>query len=74
MSDLLKDTAARAARYVAEIADRRVAPAPEDLARLKEFAGPLNDQPQDPAAVIALLDQIGSPATVASTGGRYFGS
>jgi glutamate/tyrosine decarboxylase-like PLP-dependent enzyme len=29
--------------------------------------------PCDPAEVLALLDEIGSPATVATTGGRYFG-
>lgn len=52
---------------------RRVAPRPEDIARLHELGGPLPDAPCDPADVLALLDEIGSPATVASTGGRYFG-
>jgi glutamate/tyrosine decarboxylase-like PLP-dependent enzyme len=35
--------------------------------------GPLPEEPTDPEAVLAQLDEIGSPATVASAGGRYFG-
>ena len=70
---LLADTAARAARYVSGIRTRRVAPTPEDIAELETLSGPLNDAPFDPEQVIALLDQAGSPATIASTGGRYFG-
>ena len=34
---------------------------------------PLQDDPIDPATVLAELDDIASPATVASTGGRFFG-
>lgn len=71
--DLLADAAARGARYVAEVGERRVAPRPEDIARLKALGGPLQNDPCDPAEVIAQLDELGSPATVASTGGRYFG-
>lgn len=73
MKKLLAETADRAARYIAEIADRRVAPLPEDIARLEILGGPLPESPCDPSEVLALLDDIGSPATVASTGGRYFG-
>ena len=73
MKDLLSDVAARAARYLAEVEERRVAPRPEDVARLEQLGGPLPDGPSDPAQVLALLDDVGSPATVASTGGRYFG-
>jgi len=46
---------------------------PEDVARLEALGGRLNDDPCDPAEVIAQLDEFGSPATVATTGGRYFG-
>jgi glutamate/tyrosine decarboxylase-like PLP-dependent enzyme len=73
MKKLLAETADRAARYVSEIGNRRVAPRPADVARLEELGGPLPDSPSDPAEVLALLDDIGSPATVATTGGRYFG-
>ena len=72
MKELLAETAVRAARYASEIGRRRVAPLPEDVARL-ETLGKLPQGPCDPADVLALLDDIGSPATVATTGGRYFG-
>ncbi len=73
MKALLAETAARAARYLEEITDRRVAPLPADVARLEALAGPLPELPSDPLKVLALLDDIGSPATVASAAGRYFG-
>jgi glutamate/tyrosine decarboxylase-like PLP-dependent enzyme len=70
---LLAETADRAARYVNGIGNRRVAPLPADVERLKALGGPLPELPSVPAEILALLDDIGSPATVASTGGRYFG-
>lgn len=73
MKELLAETAARATRYVAGINQRPVTPRPEDVARLEELGGPLPEHPSDPAKVLALLDDVGSPATVATTGGRYFG-
>ncbi len=73
MKELLADVALRAARYTTGIGSRKVAPGPEDLARLQALGGPLPESPSDPAKVLALLDEIGSPATVATTGGRYFG-
>jgi glutamate/tyrosine decarboxylase-like PLP-dependent enzyme len=73
VDQLLSDTAARAARYLSGIAGRRVAPLPEDVARLGELGGPLPERGCDAAAALALLDDAGSPATVATTGGRYFG-
>ena len=73
MRKLLAETAERAARYVEGIGHRRVAPLPADVTRLEALGGPLPESPSDPAQVLALLDDIGSPATVATTGGRYFG-
>jgi glutamate/tyrosine decarboxylase-like PLP-dependent enzyme len=73
MKKLLAETADRAARYVTTIGDRRVTPLPQDIARLEELGGPLPAGPCDPGEVLALLDEIGSPATVATNGGRYFG-
>lgn len=71
--DLLQQAAQRSIRYLESLDKRSVAPAPEALERLTELGGPLPDQPVDPAAVLALLDDVGSPATVASAGPRYFG-
>jgi len=73
MEKLLFEAAERASRYVSEVPRRRVAPRPEDIAKLDGLGGPLPADPSDPAAVIALLDDLGSPATMASTSGRYFG-
>ena len=71
--DLLKDVAERARRYLEDIGQRRVFPTPAALKDLARFAIPMQDEPLAPSAVLAELDAIGSPATVASTGGRYFG-
>jgi glutamate/tyrosine decarboxylase-like PLP-dependent enzyme len=73
MNDLLRTTAERAARYLAGLKDRGVAPSPKALANLARLDEPLPERPTDPSTVIALLDEIGSPATVASAGGRFFG-
>ena len=73
-SELLLDAAARAARYVTAERDRSVFPATEAVHRLGsiDFNATL-DRPLDAANVIAMLDEIGGDATVANTGGRYFG-
>jgi glutamate/tyrosine decarboxylase-like PLP-dependent enzyme len=73
MNDLLEDAAARASRYLAAAVARRVSPSPDDIAGLDRLGGVLPDGPSDPAEVLALLDAAGSPGTVATTGGRYFG-
>jgi glutamate/tyrosine decarboxylase-like PLP-dependent enzyme len=72
-NELLLDASNRSARYVQEAAARRVAPLPDAVARLRDLGGPLPVAPCNPREVIALLDEIGSPATVATSGGRYFG-
>jgi glutamate/tyrosine decarboxylase-like PLP-dependent enzyme len=73
MNELLKHTAARAAAYLASLEDRSVTPTTEAVEGLVGFAEPLPDESTSPQEVIALLDKLGSPATVASAGGRYFG-
>ncbi|HET7034133.1 MAG TPA: pyridoxal-dependent decarboxylase, partial [Thermomicrobiaceae bacterium] len=73
MDRLLDSTLRRALRYLDALAERPVAPAPAALDRLVGLGGPLPEQPVDPADVLALLDELGSPATVASAGPRYFG-
>jgi glutamate/tyrosine decarboxylase-like PLP-dependent enzyme len=73
LGQLLADVAQRAARYAADVRERRAAPSPEDIGRLQAFVTEFPQKPTDPAEVLALLDKFGSPATLASTGGRYFG-
>lgn len=73
MKELLGETAARAARYLTDVGNRRVSPLREAVAGLEELGGALPEGACDPAQILALLDDVGSPATVATTGGRYFG-
>src|SRR5260370_38495611 len=73
MKKLLAETATRAAGYLAGIGSRRVAPPVEDIARLDALGGVLPQTGSDPVEVLALLDDVGSPATGTTTGGRYFG-
>ena len=73
MVALLVATAARAARYLTGLQHRGVAPTGEAIASLRRLEEPLPEQPSDPEAVMALLDEVGSPATMASAGGRFFG-
>lgn len=70
---LILDAANRASAYAATVDDRLVFPPPEALAALVALGGPTPENPTDSAAILDLLDRHGSPATVASTGGRYFG-
>ncbi len=69
----MNQTAEIAARYLETLDERSVAPTSEALARLEELNQPLQEHPQDPADVIEMLDRIGSPATMAMAGRRYFG-
>jgi len=73
MDDLLRDATDRAARYLAGLSERAVAPDVAAVERLAGLGGPLPDGSSDPAGVLALLDDLGSAATVTSAGPRYFG-
>ena len=64
MDRLLRGTAERAARYMEGLPARRVAPEAAALERLNELDGPLPDGPDAPERVIAMLDELGSPATM----------
>jgi glutamate/tyrosine decarboxylase-like PLP-dependent enzyme len=72
-NDLLGETSRRAARYLNGLEERPVFPTPAALEGLARFDEPLPEAPSDPRETLALLDEAGSPAAVASAGGRYFG-
>ena len=59
--------------YLATIDDRAVFPLKDALEQLSEFQEAFPETSTDPLAVIQQLDRLGSPATVATTGPRYFG-
>jgi glutamate/tyrosine decarboxylase-like PLP-dependent enzyme len=71
--DLLRAAAARALDYVASVDDRPVVPTAAAIEALAAFDEPLPEDGAGAAATFDLLDRVGGPATVASTGGRYFG-
>lgn len=73
MNQLLSDAAARSLRYLQDIETRAVAPSPAALGHLRAFDEPLPAGPTDPAATLRLLDEVGSPATMAMAGPRFFG-
>lgn len=73
MKKLLIDTAERASSYLESLPSRSVTPPSSAIDRLEQLGGPLPDHSSDPAEILAMLDVIGSPATVATAGPRYFG-
>ncbi len=72
-SETLHFAAQLARHYVERVGERRVAPAENDLRGLEKFHEAFPDAPCDPRDVLRMLDEFGSPATVATTGRRYFG-
>ena len=70
---LIDDAARRARTYVTESGGRSVFPTADAVAGLATFHRPLQDAPIPAHEVLAELDEVGSPATVVSTHGRYFG-
>jgi glutamate/tyrosine decarboxylase-like PLP-dependent enzyme len=73
MRQLLAGAAERSIAYLEGLDARSVAPAPAAIAGLAAFDQPLPDQPGDPQAVLQMLDELGSPATMAMAGPRFFG-
>ncbi len=71
--EVLKVAADLGQAYVRMAHERRVSPAAEDVAGLAKFHEIFPDGPSDPASVVRMLSDVGGPATMASTGGRYFG-
>jgi glutamate/tyrosine decarboxylase-like PLP-dependent enzyme len=70
---LLKRAARDAMDYLEGVNARPVAPPPEAVAKLSALRGPLPPGPTSAETVLHLLNEYGSPATVANGGGRYFG-
>ena len=73
MRDLLDDASKRAIRYLDGLSHRGVMPDAAALTGLAELDGTLPEHSCAPAETLRLLDDFGSPATMASAGGRFFG-
>src|SRR5512141_3068270 len=73
MRELLQTAAECSIEYLEGLATRAVAPAPEAIANLAALDEPLPAQPSDAQEVLRRLDELGSPATMAMAGPRFFG-
>ncbi len=73
MKDLLESASARAIRYLEDLDARAVAPDPGALDAIPRLDEPLPEDTTDPEATIQLLDEIGSPASMAMAGPRFYG-
>jgi glutamate/tyrosine decarboxylase-like PLP-dependent enzyme len=72
-AEALHAAAERSEKYLRELGSRPVFPNESALASLARFHEPFPDQASNPVDVLRMLDEFGSPATVATAGGRYFG-
>ena len=73
LRQLLTSTTERSLAYLSSLDHRHVAPKPGAVERLSKFDVPLQDQPMAAADVLGELDDIGTPATMAMAGPRFFG-
>lgn len=72
-ADLIRRAAERAAAYVEQLPQRPVFPDERAVAGLDRLPTTPGETGLPAEEVLRLLDEHGSPATVASTAGRYFG-
>ena len=72
-AELLELVAARAGVYLSAVERRAVAPDDAAVRALARFDEALPQAPADARAVLELLDDVGSPATLATAGPRFFG-
>ena len=71
--ELLRAASEHAIGYAAAIDARHATPTPEAIAALSALDGLLPVGPGDASATLDLLAEVGGPATIASTGAKYFG-
>jgi len=73
LRELLNETAERAIRYIESLPERRVAPSKDAVEALAAFRVPFPAEPISPSSLLKQLDELGSPATMAMPGPRFFG-
>jgi glutamate/tyrosine decarboxylase-like PLP-dependent enzyme len=73
VSELFESASNRAIAYLSGLDARSVTPTDEAIVSLTAFDEPFPDDSSDPDAVLKLLDEVGSPATLATAGPRFFG-
>jgi hypothetical protein len=71
---LLLDKARQfAGAYIDSLEERPVFPGEKSLRAMDALVEPLPENPNDPFLVLDELQEIGAPAVVTQTAGRYFG-
>lgn len=70
---VLQQAAQSAVAYLESLDRRPVAPRAEAVSAMRALRTPLPESETDPAEVIRLLSELGGPATMAISGGRFFG-
>lgn len=73
MKPILEDAAERAIHYLEGLEARKVAPAPEAVEKLARFNESLPESGVSDDILLRLLDELGSPASMAMAGPRFFG-
>jgi len=73
MRKLLENAAQRAISYLEGLDARGVAPSPEAIAKLAILEEPFPEESSRAENTLKLLDEVGSPATMAMAGPRFFG-
>lgn len=71
--NLFEQAKSYAYEYMDNVNERAVFPTEDAINRLDVFDETLPEKPSDPSEILRFLHEYGSPATVAQTGGRYFG-
>ncbi len=72
-AELLEDAARRGVRYLEGLPERGVSWSADGVAGLKAWDTAMPVEGSEPAEVLRVLDEIGSPATMATAGPRFFG-
>src|SRR5689334_21240521 len=70
---LVQNAASRAVHYLETLDDRAVGVSPAALRTMTRLGGTVPEAGESALDVLNLLDEAGSPATIASAGRRYFG-
>ena len=73
MRQLLEHAAQRSISYLENISSRQVAPTAQAVAKLALLDEALPEGPTEPEITLRMLDDLCSPATMATAGPRFFG-
>ena len=73
MRKLLEQAAQRSIAYLENIDSRHVAPTAQAVAELARLDEALPEDPTEPEITLGMLDDLCSPATMATAGPRFFG-